>query len=128
MTPITSKFTAGCLAILALSTWFTVGCSMGFHAEKGTGPVTVQMRRHGSTYQLLRPNAELFVMDLKRESGICVSEGDSFSNIVYYDDGNMRVFIKAEGFKPHPESEKLVKPTAQTDQTNGVWYFSDEGC
>lgn len=99
MKSTTQAITSACLAAVMLATWFTVGCSMGFHTEKHTGPVTVQKYTNHSAYQLLRPDGELIVMEMYYEGAPDLDIGDSFSDIVYVDNGNKRVFVKAEGYR-----------------------------
>ncbi len=117
-----SKFTAACLAVLMLATWFTVGCSMGFHTEKSTGPVTVQKRLGSVEYQLLRSNGDLIVMDIDSRAAPELEVGESFSSIVYFDlTAYRRSFVKGEGYKPAPpkppptKQELAAKEKAEKD-------------
>lgn len=116
-----TKFTAACLAVLMLATWFTVGCSMGFHVRKDTGPVTVQKYTNHSAYQLLRPDGELIVMEMYNEGAPDLDIGDSFSNIEYYDQNDhQRIFVKGEGFKPAPEVVKSEATTGRDGFDNSL--------
>lgn len=92
-----SKLTAACLAVMALASWFTVGCSVGNLYEKSTGPLTLQYV--GEKFQFTRANGEVVVMRFNDWDSPVFYVGDSFSNIVYTDDGkHVRNFVKAEGW------------------------------
>jgi len=125
-----SKFTAACLAILMVATWFTVGCSMGFHAEKSTGPVTIQKRlANGDTYQLLRSNGELFVMRTDNRDSPSLEVGETFANILYFDQSDhVREFIKGEGYKPGPPptKEQIAKQKSE-EAHNGTVIWCGQG-
>lgn len=135
MKPKFTALTAFCLMALMFATWFTVGCSMGFQAEKGTGAVVIQKELSHATYQLLRSNGDLIVMDIDSRGAPSLSVGDSFSNIVYVDlNAYSRGFVKGEGFKPAPpppteeELDAKAADEAIHPPNNGDGWFTCCNC
>jgi|SRR5581483_7683017 len=101
MTPLRSKFTAACLAVMLLSAFLLTACQMGLHAEKHTGPFTVMGHSShgngtGDNWQFKRPNGEIFVMIFDYHEAPTLTVGQEYSDLTYTDkDQHERFFIKA---------------------------------
>lgn len=108
------KFTAGCLALVALLFFVSVGCSMSQmpRGEKHTGQVTVRWC-NGMAFEFKRPNGEIFEMAFDPSYlGPQIKVDDVLSDLVYTDQKDHRAFfVKAmllsEAAAPEPSDMML---------------------